>query len=128
MLMDKAYATAIIASLDSGLDFDRVFANLKKLLSQKGHERLYGAILRTTTKLLEQRDKSKAPHVTVAKASVAKGSRVAEILKNLQAENLTPKVVVDETLIGGQVVRFAGVEVDESYKSALLKLYRNITK
>lgn len=122
--MTHAYSEAVVSLLASGQPVDEVLPRLRTLLEKRGHERLYPRILATVTARLT--DTKDAPVVKVSKASDAKAALVTALLTELGAAAAAPVVVVDETLVGGAVVRVGHQEIDASYKTLLRRLYQTV--
>ena len=123
--MQRAYVTAFIEVLKP-TDVETALAGLRTVLSERGHERLLAPVLRAVVRELE----ATRPTTIVTIAKQADEARQEERLKNLLSElgaTEHPTIVVDDTLIGGMIVEHNHVRVDESYKRALVTLYRSLT-
>jgi F0F1-type ATP synthase delta subunit len=127
--MKQAYITAIVKTLLEGKEVESVLKSTKQLLAKKGHECLWPAILQGTLRELEKSGQDNVPQVTVAKDTKEQSSKILEALKTLGLEaDATYDVSVDDSLIGGFIVRYKDRMIDASYKRALVDLYRNVTK
>ncbi|MFT5036655.1 MAG: F0F1-type ATP synthase delta subunit [Candidatus Azotimanducaceae bacterium] len=126
--MKKHYVSAVLELLKNE-DASVVLTGLKDTLESKGHMSLYASILRAVLTQLEARDVSQLPQVTIASEEALKNQKTAidAALKEIDAP-AEFDTVVDESIIGGSVVSYNNVLLDQSYKSALTKLYRSITK
>ena len=126
--MKQAYITALTDMLLTTTKVDEALSQMKTLLAQKGHTRLWPAVLRGTVVALEKKVADETPKVTVAKAGKIDAAALAATLKLLSVAGDTVHTSVDETLIGGFTVQYKDKVVDKSYKRALLDIYRQVTK
>jgi F0F1-type ATP synthase delta subunit len=127
--MKQAYIIALVNSLLEGKEIDSVLANTKQLLTKKGHERLWSAILQGTLRELEKNGRKNVPQVILAKELKEKSGKIQEALKALGVEAASAfDVKIDESLIGGFIVRYKDRMIDASHKRALVDLYRKVTK
>lgn len=127
--MKQAYITALVNTLLEGKEVDAVLASTKQLLTKKGHERLWPAVLHGALRELEKRGRADVPQVTLAKEIEEKSVKISEALKALGVEaGAAYDVSVDDSLIGGFIVRYKDRMIDASYKRALVDLYRKVTK
>lgn len=113
---------------ESGQKPDVVLGNLEKILKKKGHERFHHAILSGVLRRLEANTKTQVATVTLAdrKDAEAQKKTIKRILNTLDlADEYALKT--DSSIVGGVLVETRDRRVDATYKSALLKLYRNIT-
>ncbi len=127
--MQHAYTKALVELLGSGVPVDTALSGLLATLKAKHHEKLYGAILAETLRLLEA---EKGVQVAVVrKASQLDSAAAASIalaLKNLGVTAATEvREEIDQTLVGGFVATFNYQEHDQSYKRVLKSLYESIT-
>jgi len=124
--MKAVYVTVVCDALGEGHAPTKVLSGLRRVLKQRGHQRLHGSILRTV-----------ASRLTASQASrtIARVARLADVdtyqaVINKELVTLAggrePKVIIDETLIGGYQLEANSQRLDASYKTALHKLYRNI--
>lgn len=112
------YAEGLIGALD-GVDakegekrIDAFFALLKK----RGHHKLLPGIIRAFEVSLQKKDLRNMVWVTVA--------RKEDVHAAAAARKIPPEeILIDETIIGGSVVRTYDTRVDKSYKRALEQLY-----
>ena len=126
--MKQAYITALTESLLATQNVDEVLVRTNALLAQKGHTRLWPAVLRGVLVELEKRANDATPEVTVAKEGVVDKAKLVEVLAALAVQTEEVKTVVDPSLIGGFTVQYRDTVVDRSYKRALLDIYRKVTK
>jgi F0F1-type ATP synthase delta subunit len=127
--MKNHYIQATIEMIQSGTAVEAVFAGLQKTMQAKGHMRLYASVLRGVLRILET--KKDVAVATVVVASDADVQKYADIIKStltsLEAgEDFSTEI--DETIIGGVIVKNNNTIVDRSYKTALTNLYRATTK
>jgi len=124
----REYIVAVHQSLESGKDISDVFKGLYAALEKRGHEKLKRKILFGLLEYIEEKEKSTAPEVRLAKNEDMKKLSVSikKALTELGAEE-APRVSIDVKHIGGYTATYNGKCIDRSYKSALLQLYKNIT-
>ncbi|MFM2381348.1 MAG: synthase delta subunit [Candidatus Parcubacteria bacterium] len=127
--MKNNYIKAVIAELEKGSSVDVVLANLKKVLTKKGHLSIHGDILRgLQAELSRTTAKSEAVVFVANEADTQKfGSAIKAALVTMGEAGVATQTVVDKTLIGGFKVNHNGKMFDASYKSKLTALYRNVT-
>ncbi len=127
--MKNAYVTALTESILAGLSVEQALMNVKAVMQRKGHLRLWSQVLRATKRVLESRLISVLPQVTVAKERLVNQELIKSALIKLGAAEVKDySVAVDSSLVGGFVARYKGQLLDTSYKQALLKLYRTVSK
>lgn len=127
--MKNYYIQATIEMIQSRTAIDAVFEGLQKAMQKKGHMRLYASVLRGVLRILET--KKDIAIATVIVANDADVQKYANIIKStltsLEAgEDFSTEI--DETIIGGVIVKNNNIIVDRSYKTALTNLYRATTK
>jgi F0F1-type ATP synthase delta subunit len=125
--MIKDYVHAIKAALKSGQKPDVVLKNLEQVLARRGHSQLLGRILRTFERELGRGANHLEPTLVVAREKDAKSPLVTKLMKELSVES-SPRIIVDETVIGGAKLSLNHTEIDATYKTALINLYQAITK
>lgn len=127
--MKNAYVTAFTESILAGTPVEAALVNLRAVLQKRGHERLWSQIIKLSARQLEAKLARVTPQLMVARADSVSEAAIKEALLALGAAADTPhQTRVDETLIGGFVLRVRGQLLDKSYKRALITLYENITK
>lgn len=105
---------------------------LLTVVHENGHDHLLKKILRSFTKLHE-RDAKKST-IEVVTSSPITESEVQKLLKIdpfkriLSPDHKHVKRSVDDTIVGGTIVKTGGQRIDQSYKRALIELYQHITK
>lgn len=122
--MERNYTKAINDLLDKGLSLETALSGLKIRLKNKGHSKLYKHILKSLLLMRTKEESKKVPTVIVQseKAKTLFEKPIKNALKSLDApyEYVTE---IDDTIVGGYIVRFEGSEIDMSYKKSLLTLY-----
>jgi|GEM_PF-946737 len=127
--MKNHYINATLSLIQTGSDPQSVLDGLLKSMQSKGHERLYASVLRGVVRVLETKKDSTQATVVVAKeADVEKyASVIKETLTSLDAgSDFSTKI--DETIVGGVIVKSNNTVVDRSFKTALTNLYRATLK
>jgi len=125
--MKETYTKAILELLKSGKEPDAVIKGVRSTMLKRGHQNLLLIVLQNVLRVLET-------EATGTNVFVASEKELDSQLKAIKAEleklgaDTEPSVLVDETLIGGFVVEHNYQRSDKSYKNALTKLYRNVTK
>ena len=126
--MRENYITAILEALLAGKDPEATLQGLKKVLKEKGHTQLYPSVLRGVARILESRGTHDARIVVKDTAAYEQQkSAIDAALAQLGAQD-EPEVHIDETIIGGFIAEAEGKQLDKSYKTKLVSLYRNLTK
>ena len=124
----KDYTEAAYRLIREGKDEVAVFEKLKRYLTGRGLAKLYPSVLRGLAEKVRRSDKQARTKVIVARERDAQ-LHAGEIERAV-AEIGTGKghdVVVDETIIGGFVVKGRDERLDKSYKSTLLHAYHRLT-
>ncbi len=126
--MKDNYIAAVLQKIEAGDDIGTVITGLKSALDKKGHQNLYAQILRGVNRVLEAN--SATDTVVTVKSSDSYEKQSAAIKAALETLGSTsePAVVIDETIVGGFVAEANNRRIDQSYKSKLIALYRNLTK
>jgi len=127
--MKNHYIQAILEMIQTGTDSEKVFNGLQKTMQAKGHMRLYAPVLRGVLRVLETKKDTDTATVIVTKDSdIQKYSEVIkQTLSEVKAGN-DFSTKVDDTIIGGVIIKNNNTIVDLSYKTTLLNLYRATTK
>jgi len=127
--MKETYVQAVLEMIHEGADSAVVLDGLRSTLAARGHDQLYGDILRTVLRKIEA-EKAQNPTVYVAKAADMEthASAIADALKTLGVADSDAVTTVDATLVGGFVAEAANTRIDQSYKTKLVSLYRSITR
>lgn len=125
--MIKDYVHALKDTLASGQKPDVVLQNLEKVLASRGHSQLFLRILRTLEREMGRGATHLEPALVVAREKDAKSPLVTKLMKELDVE-ADPRVIVDDSVIGGAKLSVNHTEIDATYKTALINLYQAITK
>lgn len=126
--MKNAYVTALTESILTGTDIETALTRLRARLERQGHMRLYGQILKASARVLSAKLKETVPQVVVARLGQVSDEILRAAIARLGSTETAYEQSVDETIVGGFIVRFKDHVLDASYKSRLLDLYRQITK
>jgi ATP synthase F1 delta subunit len=107
---------------------ERLFTVIK----ENGHEHLLKKVLRSFTRLHERDLKKSTIEVITAtplpESEVVKLLKKAPFSKILTADHRHVSRKVDDSIVGGAIVRTGSQRIDQSYKRALIELYQHITK
>ena len=125
--MHASYTSAVMNLINDGHSPKAVFAGLSRVLEARGHERLLPRITRMVLREVSRRSDGSKSQVVVASPAVAESALVTRLCKELKIVD-EPCVVIDDTVIGGALVRANLTQIDATYKTALIALYQNITK
>jgi len=126
--MKDTYTNALLELLTPTADAERVIAGFREVLKARGHEDLFGPVLRRVHRVLVAARPETVITVASSQAREAQAAAIAAALQNLGADPARePALVIDDTIIGGYIAEHAGVRTDASYKSKLGALYRRIT-
>ena len=128
-MLAKQYAFALYAlSRKSSTERD-LLQSLKRVLELKGHTKLYNSIIRELGRIFERRETYGA---TLTVANLDKTSSLShEIEREAEKLNVNANALhvrVDERIIGGFRIEFAGKSVDATHRTALSTLYKSVTK
>lgn len=126
--MKEHYIKAVLEIVHEGKDPAVVLAELQKVLARRGHSRLYASILHGVARVLEARGTKGATVVVSDEATYQKFKDAIEATLRDFGAKQSPEVIVDETIVGGYIVEAENQQLDKSYKSKLVSLYRNLTK
>ncbi len=125
--MKRDYVTAFVAAIKGGASAEVALTGLRAAMEKRHHMSLFAPVLRSAVTELSHEQKYERAVVTVANAADASSGTVAESLKKLGVTE-KPVVTVDDSLIGGAVVSYRHRRIDASFKTALVQIYRAITK
>ena len=125
--MKNYYAKAVTALIKEGKKVDEVVKHLKAVMEKRGHTKLLPSVLATAKRSLTSGYQPSQATVIVDNEGSYKTQKkeIAESLKELNTEEPKPLVKVDDTLIGGYIALVNNKQIDESYKSKLVKIYKN---
>lgn len=127
--MKNHYIQAVLEMLAAGHEPDQVISGLKNLLHARGHQSLFASVLTGVLRVIEAESDRAGAVVTVAKGS--DHEKQAESIKKAllaMGGGDSYQVKEDDTIIGGFIAEVNNTRYDASYKSALVGLYRNLTK
>ncbi len=102
------------------------------VVRDNGHHHLLSKILRSFTKLHERDEKRNT--IEVITATAVGETDIQRLLKSdpfkriLSTKHKHVKRTIDDSIVGGTIVRTGSQRVDASFKRALIELYQNITK
>ncbi len=126
------YAKAIYDLVETGvMSEEKSIEHVVGVVRMNGHEYMLPKIVRAIERIAQKREKHET--IEVITANELPQEEVSALLRKEQfARILSPlhkRVVrkVDETLIGGTIVKTDSVRIDMSYKSALREIYQNMT-
>lgn len=107
-----------------------ITSRLITLLKERGHIALYPSVVRAYERQSRRRTSSDTVLIRVAKPNDVQkfASSIAEDLRSVEAGQVAPQTVVDETAIGGYEVRAHGLRLDRTYKQRLLTLYDTLKR
>lgn len=127
--MKDHYIQAVLDIIHEGKEPDVVIASLSKVLAVKGHQALFGSILKGVLRIMEAEADRTGAVVTLARTA-DETKHVSAIKVALRAmgasESFTTRI--DDSLIGGFIAEVNNTVHDASHKTALVNLYRNLTK
>jgi F0F1-type ATP synthase delta subunit len=125
--MKDTYTAALLELLDQSDSPESVLKGFKNTLKERGHTSLYVPVLSKVLRILS----SQKPRTVVTVKSdadyTAQKTAIAATLAELGA-TADPVVAVDNTIVGGYIVEHNNARQDNSYKTKLLTLYRQITR
>lgn len=121
------YAHALYTLLRRGDDPAEVFRKLDTVLARRGHAKLKRAIVRELHRIVTARasDDTVTAHIARAADEKQYTDTITAEIDRLGATG-SPRIVVDDSLIGGYQIATHDRLIDNSHKSKLLQLYRNI--
>lgn len=126
--MKEHYIKAVLEMVHEGKDPAEVLQKLREVLDRRGHTRLYHSVLRGVARVLEARGTKSATVVVANEAGYQKYQAAIEAALQEFGAKHSPEVIVDETIVGGYIVEAENKQLDKSYKTKLVSLYRNLTK
>jgi F0F1-type ATP synthase delta subunit len=123
MLTADSLAKTILtlSSSEGGRD---VVSDTVTYLKKKGALALLPRVASSLARMIEK--ETTGSEVRIANAAAKKEALAAA--ESLGIDAASAKVVVDDTLIGGYTVAKKGMQIDTSHKSALLSIYRSVTR
>lgn len=127
------YAEALYRALqgkETATDGKKVFLSFRKVVSSRGHDRLFPFIMRELEKIIaREKIKNEVTLVTADNKSVSKWSHAYDHYEKegIIQKHMTRRDVVDDSIVGGFQIRTRDTLIDGSYKKSLVELYRNVT-
>lgn len=125
--MKDTYTTALLQLLTPDADVSVVLAGFKRTLQERGHEALYGPVLRRVERRLRAARPTSLVTVTDQAAYAAQAEAVRATLAELGAAEAATTIETDPTIVGGYIAEHKSRRHDHSYKAKLVTLYRNLT-
>ncbi len=125
----KQYSEALYQTLaeTKPSDADKVINNFIRILNQNGDLHYYETIIQEYENY--DRDQKGIKEVEITTASTVKlNSTLVKELNDILESNIELKQKVDESLIGGVVVKIEDTLIDASIKGQLNKLKNRLTK
>lgn len=122
-MLAHAYAVALNRAIRSGTNESKACDALVATLVREGKQALLPTILRAYERLTFAQKRS-GTTITVAKESDTNIART-HCKKIFNTEDAV--VRIDDTIIGGYAIEHNSKRIDNTYKSALLSMYRSIT-
>lgn len=110
---------------------EEILRNFFETIEKNGHEHLLKKILRSFTRINQRNLKQSTIEVVTAKpiaeTEVQKILKQSPFNKILTTSHKRVARTIDESIVGGIIVRTGSERVDQSYKRALTELYQHIT-
>lgn len=126
------YAKALYSAItDHPNNEEKLVGNFIETLTANGHTHFLPRIIRSILRYHARDEKERTISITSSKELSEKDTQ--EILRKEPFKNLLAashkrvERIIDDSVIGGVIVRTKAVRVDASYKRALLELYKSIT-
>jgi F0F1-type ATP synthase delta subunit len=123
MLTAESLATTIF-QLSRDVKGANVVGDVVAFLKKKGATALLPRVISNLSRMME---KETAGEVVVVANAEAKKEALAAA-ESLGIDAKSAKVTTDDSLIGGYIVSKKGTQIDASYKSALLSVYRSVVR
>jgi F0F1-type ATP synthase delta subunit len=124
MIHPKHIAAVMYEAIEKGEDASVVVSRTKSFLDKKRMTALLPRVSTILTSLFESKSKGNA-HLFVAKMKDAPTALKALRDKSIDTDAFT--IDVRENIIGGYIATIGSRQIDASYKSSLLRFYKNIT-
>ncbi len=124
----RDYIHATYQTLEKGSDTERVMKNLKTYLEKRGLLKLHPRILRGLIEKIRKSERSLIPRVILARVQDEKNYKkeIGEALEKIGGAK-EYEIQVDESIIGGFIVKGKNERADASYKRTLLHAYHRLT-
>lgn len=131
MVIAQAYAHALytLTQDDHGRNEQSTFENFVALLKKKGHIKLLPNILTSFEALLNsKRDETTLVMTCARKKDFAKfRAEFKEHFTHQDTDTSFTEEIIDNSIIGGFIIKRGDIVVDASYKKKLLTLYQSAT-
>lgn len=124
----KDYVEAAYATLVKQGDTSKTIASVQAYLKKRGLLKLFPAILRGLIEKTRRGMTTDMPVVTVARAQDLQRHKteIEAALKQIKG-GVKEEIRIDETMIGGFVVKNKDTRIDRSFKNTLLNAYHRLT-
>jgi len=129
MELEKKYAQALadLAKNKSSDEISVIFLNFISLLKKRGHYSLLPKILKSLENIKQKKDLNAVEFiVSSAKQEDKFKPKLVEFKKYFSGEEKV-KTKIDETIVGGFIIKSKNIIIDGSYKKALMSLYNKFT-
>ncbi|MCA9365429.1 F0F1 ATP synthase subunit delta [Candidatus Kaiserbacteria bacterium] len=125
--MKDIYTQALLETLKTNPDTEKVLTGFKNTLNTRGHSKIYTSVLKRV--LVQLNSTGSITEVIVANETDAKvfEKEIAKALAEVGGSISDAKTVVDNTIVGGFIAEHDYKRVDSSYKTKLVSLYRSLT-
>ena len=122
-VVTRAEQGAVVAALADKAGLNALTANTLKLMAEKRRLFVLPQLLRALAALIAEEKGEITAEVTAATAlSAEQTERLADTLKAKVGKTVKINTTIDETLIGGLIVKVGSIQIDTSIKSKLASL------
>lgn len=123
----QAEQMAVVTDIANKMKLSDLVSNLLKLLVRNRRLEMMGAVLNAVLDLYAQSRDKMVAHVTSAKkVSAAQTKEIVSILESKTGKKISLETRIDETLIGGVVIQYGSTLIDNSVKTKLDKMKRQL--
>ena len=127
-LASREVAENVISSIAKKAKFHDLLTNTLKVMVQKGRMSLIPEMIVAFRELAAQaRDELVAEVISAKALTKAQEKKLADTLKAKMGKAVAIENIIDESLIGGLVVKMGSIMIDSSVKGKLSKLH-NVMK
>ena len=125
MILEEKYARALneLTKNRSSEDVGVIFSNFISTLKRNGHYKILPKILKALEFIYEKEKANDIELIVASKDQEAKFKPKLQEFKKYFDEDAEVVTKVDDTIIGGFMIRSKSMVVDGSYKKALMDLY-----
>jgi F-type H+-transporting ATPase subunit delta len=129
MILEKKYAQALddLTKNKSSDDVNIIFSNFISVLKKKGHYTILPKILKSLENLKQREKSDNIEFIIASKEQEDKFKPRFDEFKRYFSEKAKIKTEIDETIIGGFIIKSKSIIIDGSYKKALMNLYNKFT-